>query len=128
MSRVLGKFLLYFLIASLFCFLVVLGLNKTVLVDTIHKTVNSILLFHFGVTVLILVQLYLFNLKFSEHLGFIFLGMITFKLVLIGFYLAPHITHKVTYSKDELILFAIPYFVFLTFEVYFTKLLLDKKI
>ncbi|SFU27385.1 hypothetical protein SAMN05216480_101154 [Pustulibacterium marinum] len=128
MSSTFQKLIFVFLLLSILSFVLIWGLHESVLTNTIHLTVNGIFLFHFGITLLILIQLYLINKKLPEQLGFIFLGMITLKLILVGVYLAPHITQKEIYTNSELTLFAIPYFIFLTFEVYFTKQLLDKKI
>ncbi len=128
MSKTLQKFVKLFLITVLMTYGLLWVLHTSFLQNTIHLRVNNLFLFHLAVTLVILLQLYFINKKLHDQLGFVFLGMITLKLVLVGFYIAPHLLKKVVYTTDELALFAIPYFVFLTLEVYFTKLLLDKKI
>lgn len=124
----LKKTTLLFLGVCLSTYVLLLLLHLFVLTNTKYLDVNHIFLFHSMVTIVILVQLYFINKKLPDQLGFVFLGMITLKMVLVAFYIAPHLTDKVHYTNHDLALFSLPYFIFLTFEVYVTKLLLDKKL
>lgn len=128
MNKSLLNAIIIYLTGSAFMYALLWVLQRTVFKEVVYVNAHNSFFFHLVVTSVILVQLYLFNKKFYDQLGFIFLGMITLKLVLVAIYMSPYLLDKVVYTKDELALFGIPYFFFLTFEVYFTKLLLDKKI
>lgn len=127
MTNFLVRYSLIFGVLAILVYIVLWSAVSFFDVQTPHLPINSIFLFHTVVTVLICAQLYLLSIKMPTQVGFLFLGMIALKMVLIAMYLKPYLMEKVPYDKGEVLLFAMVYFVFLTFESIFTIKLISRK-
>lgn len=78
-------------------------------------------------SIVILIINLVISKKASEQLGFVFLGIMTVKLIASYFFIAPALELKSVASEFEKINFFIYFLVFLAIDVYLTIQILNKK-
>ena len=93
---------------------------------TFYYSVLNIYIFHFIITLVILAVIYLVSKKAPNYIGFTFLGFILFKMVAAVIFLIPLIKMEGVSKIPDFISFFIPYFLFLSYEIYVTLKLLKQ--
>ena len=91
---------------------------------TFFYSVWNIYLFHFIVTLIILMGLFLVSKKAPNYTGFAFLGSILLKMVGAVVFLIPLIKMENVSKIPDFISFFIPYFIYLFMEIVLTLRLL----
>ncbi len=86
----------------------------------------QIYVFHFLVTLIILSVLYLVSKKSPNHIGYVFMGFILFKMAASVIFLIPLIKMKDVSKIPDFISFFAPYFIYLLFEILITLELLKR--
>lgn len=91
---------------------------------TFYYSVLEIYLFHFLVTLIILSVIYLVSRKAPQYIGYTFMGFILFKMTAAVIFLIPLIKMEGVSKIPDFISFFIPYFLFLSYEIFVTLKLL----
>lgn len=92
---------------------------------TFFYPVWSIYLFHFLVTLGVFTILYFLGKHVPQYIGFSFIGLILFKMIVSIAFLLPLIRMKEVSKIPDFISFFIPYFIYLILEIYLTMKILN---
>jgi len=85
----------------------------------------SFYLFHFLVTLGVFTILYFLGKHVPQYIGFSFIGLILFKMIVSIAFLLPLIRMKEVSKIPDFISFFIPYFIYLILEIYLTMKILN---
>lgn len=118
--------IIYVALSAIFYFLQDLLVSYLEEIHTFFISVFSIYLFHFLVTLVVLSVLYLVSRHAPTFIGYTFMGFILFKMAAAVIFLIPLIKMEGVSKIPDFISFFVPYFLFLSYEIYITLKLLKQ--
>ncbi|HET8886716.1 MAG TPA: DUF6168 family protein [Salinimicrobium sp.] len=128
MKTSIFSFLIKFIPFSLLLMLVQLAVVRFVLNEIeLYYSTYSIYTFHIISTLLVCVFLIFVHQNLQEKTGFAFMGSSLLKMLAAVLFLFPLISSKAPNAFENIMLFFVPYFLFLIFETLFAVRLLNRK-
>ncbi|CAL68214.1 hypothetical protein [Christiangramia forsetii] len=127
MQAKLISFLKLFIPFSILLFIAQFAVVNYLLNIDLYYTTLAVYSFHIVATFLIYLFLVFVNKSFSDKTGFAFMACSLLKMLAAVLFLLPMMLNDVPNPFEDLILFFIPYFLFLIFETIYAVKLINTK-